>query len=122
MPSNPDICECGSQLFTAVWAVTHADADVSDDKLDPKQGNTLKRPVGFKCEECGALQLTREIPERHASDDSLDHPECADRDMVRETGWSNDANSGRATATQDQNERDGDESVSNKLRNLISRQ
>jgi hypothetical protein len=84
MPSNPDICECGSQLFTAVWAVSHQDDDVSDDDLDPKAGNTLKKPVGFECAECGALQLTREIPERHASDESKDLPESADRDMVRE--------------------------------------
>ena len=84
MPSNPDICECGSQLFTAVWAVSHKDDETSDDKLDPKQGNTLKRPVGFECFECGALQLTRKVPQRHADDDSLDVPASADRDMVRE--------------------------------------
>jgi hypothetical protein len=84
MPSNPSICECGSQLFTAVWSVSHKDDDVSDDKLDPKQGNTLKKPVGFECRECGALQLTREIPQRHANDDSLNLPADADRDMVRE--------------------------------------
>jgi hypothetical protein len=46
--------------------------------------NLTKRPVGFECVECGALQLTREVPERHADDDSLDLPETADRDMVRE--------------------------------------
>jgi hypothetical protein len=84
MPSNPDICECGSQLFTAVWAVSHKDDDVPDDQLDPKAGNTHKRPVGFECVECGTLQLTRAVPERHASDDSLDLPDVADRDMVRE--------------------------------------
>jgi hypothetical protein len=44
----------------------------------------MKRPCGFECRECGALQLTREIPERHASDGSLDLPDVADRDMVRE--------------------------------------
>jgi len=84
MPSNPAICECGSQLFTAVWAVSHKDDDESDEKLDPKQGNTLKKPVGFECVECGSLQLTREVPDRHAQDDSKDLPERADRDMVRE--------------------------------------
>ncbi|MFB6212655.1 MAG: hypothetical protein ABEI53_02450 [Candidatus Magasanikbacteria bacterium] len=84
MPSNPDICECGSQLFRATWAVTHKEDDVSDENLDPKEGNTHKRPVGFECIECGDLQLTRKIPEKHAEDDSLDYPENADRDMVRE--------------------------------------
>jgi len=84
MPSNPDICECGSQLFTAVWSVSHKESDVSDDQLDPKQGNTMKRPVGFKCQECGDLQLTREVPQRHADDDLLDLPDSADRDMVQE--------------------------------------
>lgn len=83
MPSNPDICACGSQLFTAVWAVTAQD-DESDDNLDPKKGNTMKRPVGFRCIECGDLQLTREVPQRHAADASLDLPDAADRDMVRE--------------------------------------
>jgi hypothetical protein len=82
--SNPDICECGSQLFTAVWSVSHKDDGVSDDELDPKQGNTHKRPVGFQCVECDRLQLTREVPQRHADDDSLDLPDSADRDMVRE--------------------------------------
>lgn len=52
--------------------------------VDPKQGNAIKKPVGFECRECGTLQLTREIPQRHADDDSLDLPESADRDMVRE--------------------------------------
>jgi hypothetical protein len=84
MPSNPDICDCNSQLFTAVWSVAHKESDVSDDKLNPKEGNTKKKPVGFKCLECGTLQLTREIPQRHADNDSLDLPESADRDMVRE--------------------------------------
>lgn len=84
MPANPDICECGSQLFSAVWAVSHQELEVSDDKLDPKQGNTLKRPVGFECVECGTLQLTREVPQRHADDELLDLPESAGRDMVRE--------------------------------------
>jgi hypothetical protein len=84
MPSNPSICECGSQLFTAVWSVSHKDDNVSDDNLDPKQGNTMKRLVGFECVECGALQLTREVPERHASDETKDLPDAADRDMVRE--------------------------------------
>lgn len=82
--SNPDICECGSQLFTAVWSVEHSETDGDDADLDPKEGNTLKRPVGFECVECGALQLTRAIPERHASDEAKDLPESADRDMVRE--------------------------------------
>lgn len=84
MPSNPDICECGSQLFTAVWAVSHKDDETTDDQLDPKDGNTLKKPVGFECVECGSLQLTREIPERHAIDPEMDLPDSADRDMVRE--------------------------------------
>ncbi len=84
MPSNPDICSCGSQLFTAVWSVAHKDKDVSDDQLNPKEGNTIKKPVGFECNECGSLQLTREIPENHAFDESLDMPDNADRDMVRE--------------------------------------
>lgn len=84
MPSNPDICEeCGSQLFTAVWAVTAQDGE-DDEKLDPKQGNTLKRPVGFECVECSCVQLTREVPERHSNNESLSLPESADRDMVRE--------------------------------------
>jgi len=84
MPGNPDICDCGSQLFVAVWSVAHKDSEVSDDKLDPKEGNTIKRPVGFMCLECSSLQLTREIPRRHAEDDSKDMPQLADRDMVRE--------------------------------------
>lgn len=84
MPSNPDICDCGSQLFVAVWSVAHKDNDVPDDELDPKQGNTIKKPVGFMCLECSSLQLTREIPRRHAEDDSKDMPQLADRDMVRE--------------------------------------
>lgn len=84
MPSNPDLCECGSQLFTTVWAVSHQDDDVSDEKLDPKVGNTEARPVGARCVECGALQLTREVPERHANDPEKDLPEDANRDMVRE--------------------------------------
>lgn len=83
MPSNLDICECGLQLFTAFWAV-QAQGDEPDENLDPKKGNTHKRPVGFRCVECGKLQLTREIPRRHADDDSLDLPGKADRDMVRE--------------------------------------
>lgn len=83
MPSNPDICDCGSQLFSAVWAVT-AQGDESDDNLDPKNGNTAKRPVGFECIECGDLQLTREVPQRHADDGSMALPQSADRDMVRE--------------------------------------
>lgn len=82
MPSNPDICECGSQLFTAVWAVTHQDGN--DEQLDPKEGNTNKRPVGFECVECGAVQLTREVPQRHADDPELGYPEAAGRDMVQE--------------------------------------
>lgn len=82
MPANPDICECDSQLFTAVWGVTCQDD--SDDCIDPKKGNTAKRPVGYKCVECGTLQLTREVPQRHADDDTLDLPDSADRDMVRE--------------------------------------
>jgi hypothetical protein len=84
MPSNPDICECGSQLFTAVWSVSHKDDDVSDDKLDPKAGNTIKKSIGFECVECGSLQLTREIPQRHADDETKSLPENADRDMVTE--------------------------------------
>jgi len=83
MPSNPDICECDSQLFTAVWSVTAQD-DEDDEQLEPKEGNTMKRPVGFECRECGRLQLTREVPQRHADDNSLDLPESADRDMVKE--------------------------------------
>lgn len=86
MTRNPDICECGSQLFTAIWAVSHKENDVSDDKLDPKKGNTHKGPVGFECIECGTLQLTHEIPERHSNDDNLSLPESADRDMVQEDG------------------------------------
>lgn len=82
MPSNPDICDCGSQLFTAVWAVTAQDGP--DEELDPKEGGTHKRPVGFECVECGALQLTREVPQRHADENSLNLPDAADRDMVRE--------------------------------------
>jgi len=85
MVGNPDICECGSQLFVAVWSVAHKDDDVSDDNLDPKEGNTAKKPVGFECRECGSLQLTRKIPQRHADNDSLDLPETADRDFVRES-------------------------------------
>lgn len=84
MPSNPDKCECGSQLFTAVWAVTHKDDSTDDEQLDPKKGNTNKRPVGFECVECGAVQLTREVPQRHADDESLEYPDAADRDMIRE--------------------------------------
>jgi len=82
MPSNPDTCDCGSQLFTAVWSVAHKDGD--DDQLDPKAGNTIKKPVGFKCVECGQLQLTREIPMAHYENTNLDLPDSADRDMVRE--------------------------------------
>jgi hypothetical protein len=83
MPSNPDICECGSQLFIPVWSV-FAQGKKSDESINPKVGNTAKKRVGFKCEECGALQLTREIPQRHAADDSMSLPQSADRDMVRE--------------------------------------
>lgn len=82
MPSNPDICDCQSQLFAAIWAVTAKDK--SDEQIDPKQGNTHKRPVGFQCIECGDVQLTREIPQRHADNDSLGYPDESDRDMVRE--------------------------------------
>jgi hypothetical protein len=67
-----------------VWAVSHKDNEVSDEKLDPKKGNTVKKPVGFECVECGCLQLTREVPERHADDGTKALPEDADRDMVRE--------------------------------------
>jgi hypothetical protein len=67
-----------------MWSVAHKDDDVSDEELDPKKGDTLKMTVGFECVECGALQLTREIPHHHASDESKDLPESADRDMVRE--------------------------------------
>jgi hypothetical protein len=67
-----------------VWAVTHQDDDAPDERIDPKKGNTLKRPVGFECVECGDVQLTREIPQLHADDDDLDYPDVADRDMVRE--------------------------------------
>lgn len=84
MPGNPDICACGSQLFTAVWAVTHKDDETPDEQLDPKQGNTHKRPVGFQCVECGDVQLTRKVPQRHADNEGLDYPGAADRDMVRE--------------------------------------
>lgn len=84
MPGNPDICECGSQLFTAVWSVEHKDEETPDDQLDPKECNTIKKTVGFKCEECGALQLTRKVPQRHADDNSLSLPDRSDRDMVRE--------------------------------------
>lgn len=82
MPSNPDMCTCGSQLFTAVWAVTHKDG--SDSGLDPKKGNTEKRPIGYECVECGDVQLTREVPQRHANAENLDFPQAADRDMVQE--------------------------------------
>lgn len=82
MPANPGICECDSQLFVPVWAVEAKDE--SDEKLDPKEGNTHKIRVGFKCLECEALQLTREVPQRHADDDGLDLPDAANRDMVRE--------------------------------------
>jgi len=118
MPSNPDICECGSQLFTVVWAVTHKESDESDDQLDPKVGNTLKRPVGFECVECGRLQLTCEIPQRHADDGSLDHPEAADRDMVRESG--DDARWGRATTSTDGQETES-KTIRDRLRNLTGR-
>lgn len=84
MPANPDICECGSQLFTAVWAVYHKDENVSDDEIDPTRGNTEKKPVGFECVECETLQLTREVPQRHAENSSLSLPESAGRDMVQE--------------------------------------
>lgn len=84
MPGNPDKCECGSQLFTAVWAVT-AQGDTPDSDLNPKEGNTAKRPVGFECVECGDLQLTREVPQDHADASDLDLPQNgAARDMVRE--------------------------------------
>lgn len=82
MPGNPDICKCGSQLFIAVWAVSAQDGP--DEGLDPKQGGTHKRAVGFECVECDRIQLTREIPQRHADNDALDLPDAADRDMVRE--------------------------------------
>jgi hypothetical protein len=80
MPSNPDICSCGSQLFTAVWAVTAQDG-VAHSELDPKQGNTAKLRVGFRCVECGATQLTRKVPERHARDTNLSLPDSADTDI-----------------------------------------
>jgi hypothetical protein len=83
MITNPNICSCGSQLFTQVWSV-EAQGDESDENLDPKQGNTVKKPVGFECVECGELQLTREVPQRHADDNALGYPSDADRDMVQE--------------------------------------
>lgn len=84
MVSNPNICECGSQLFVAVRSVEHKDSDTDDTELDPTKGNTLLKPVGFECVECGDIQLTREIPERHASDESMEYPDAANRDLVHE--------------------------------------
>jgi hypothetical protein len=60
------------------------DAEIDENKPDPKKGNTMKRPEGFECVESGSLQLTRDVPQSHASDENLDLPETADRDMVRE--------------------------------------
>jgi hypothetical protein len=80
---NPNKCECGSQLFTAVWAVRPQDG-YDHEEVEKKLGMTNKRPVGFECVECGAVQLTREVPQRHADDGPLDLPDTADRDMVRE--------------------------------------
>lgn len=84
MVSNPDICECNSQLFLSIWAVSTQD-DISNNELNPKEGNTHKKRVGFKCIECGKIQLTRKIPEQHSINDKLDLPESAYRDMVRES-------------------------------------
>lgn len=82
MPSNPDKCGCNSQLFSIVWSVDLQESEAG--VLDPKEGNTIKRPVGFRCVECGDVQLTREVPQDHADDTTLEYPDSADRDMVRE--------------------------------------
>lgn len=81
--ANPNKCDCGSQLFTAVWEVKPQEGE-EHEELEKHVGATHARQVGFECVECGSLQLTREIPQRHADRDALDLPESADRDMVQE--------------------------------------
>ncbi len=79
MPSVPDECECGSRMFVPVWGVR------KQDESEPlEDGNKSMRRDGFKCEECGAIQLTREIPYKHAEDSDQELPDSADRDLVRE--------------------------------------
>jgi len=79
MPSVPDECECGSRLFVPVWGVRKQN---KEENLE--DGNKSMRRDGFKCEECGSLQLTRAIPEPHADMKELNLPEEANRDLVRE--------------------------------------
>jgi len=76
---TPDRCECGSDGFIRVYFRRKG-----EQQLGPDTKGEQVRGEGWKCIECGALQLTREIPEPHASADSLDLPASADRDMVRE--------------------------------------
>ena len=86
MPSNPAPCSCGGQMFKAVWSVYAKDDSGNKDETkepDPHEGTVLRQD-GFECVECGEVQLTRKIPERHAKDSSLEYPESADRDMVTE--------------------------------------
>lgn len=81
-------CEqCGGQLWIPINSYR-----LQDDADEWADGNVHEDRTGFVCLECllsnldadVPVQLTREIPESHASDDSLDLPDSADRDMVRE--------------------------------------
>lgn len=58
--------------------------ELQDGETEWTDGNVHKDRVGHKCAECGHVVLTREVPSRHADDGSLDYPDVADRDMVRE--------------------------------------
>lgn len=76
--ATPDPCGCGSRMFTRVYGLRQRE----DHSID--ETNDLVRAEGWKCEECGATQLTKEIPKVHAEEDELGLPESAERDMVRE--------------------------------------
>jgi len=82
MVSNPKPCDCGSQIFRPIWAVTHKDSDESNDNLDPLEGNTMKYQVGHECVECGNIQLTRKVPDRHDNNNDLSLPDGANYDFI----------------------------------------
>jgi len=84
MPRHPERCRCGSDLFRPeVYAVSKDNGDGY--RYSPvDDGESRVTPVGWECVECGSLQLTQKIPQRHADDPDLDLPDSADRDMVRE--------------------------------------
>jgi hypothetical protein len=95
MTRNPEVCDCGSQLFVPVWGVkealpTDTDTENKEEVTDawkragnnPTAGNSCKMRVGYKCAECGNIQLTAEIPEPHAKNNDLSLPKEASRDFV----------------------------------------